>query len=126
MLARLRERPIIISLCALFAGLAGALLVRRWIDPWGLAGAALGSDVGAFVGGGIVAVAYFLLGRIRLGVGTWVVLACPILLVLPAWAAGAAWAVVLILVVATRLLFGADEKALLLEKLRSLPWPKRA
>ena len=126
MLARLRERPIIISLCALFAGLAGALLVRRWIDPWGLAGAALGSGVGAFVGGGIVAVAYFLLGRIRLGVGTWVVLACPILLVLPAWAAGAAWAVVLILVVATRLLFGADEKALLLEKLRSLPWPKRA
>jgi len=125
MLARLREKPIIISLSAFSAGAAAALLVGRWMDHSGLPGAALASGVGAYLGGGVVAGAYFLLGRIRLGIGTWVVLACPILLVLPAWAAAAGWAAVLMLATATGLLFGPREKAQLLEKLKSLPRPGR-
>ena len=125
MLARLRERPIVISLSALSAAAAGALLVWRWMDHSGLSGAALGSGVGAYLGGGVVAGGYVLLGRIRLGMGTWIVLACPILLVLPAWAAAAAWVVVLIPAAMTGLLFTPQEKAVLREKLRSLPWPTK-
>ena len=119
-LAKLHERPIVIALAAAVAGGLAVVLARGWMDAWGPVGIAWGVGVGMYAGGGAVAVAYFRACRARLGRGTYVVLASPILLALPPWLAVALWAVLLALAIASSWLFTRPEKQLLLARLRGV------
>ncbi len=115
MLAQLHERPLVIALTALAGGTGNWLLARWWIasgTPAPLA-AAQAAGVGMYVGAGVVAAGYLLLTRTRVSIGAWVVLASPGLLLLARPWAVAAWGVVLVGAVATRVVFSGRQKALL-------------
>lgn len=122
--ARLHERPGAVAAAMLVGGAVNAVLAWRWLGPWGLAGASWAAGLGMYAGGGAVAVAYLLITRTRLGAGTYVILAAPVLLALSIggllWAPAAAWAVVLGGGLATNRLFSAEEKRLLARRLRGL------
>jgi hypothetical protein len=113
MLAKLQERPGVISLVALAGGLANAILAWWWMPQWGAVGAAWAAGVGMLVGGGLATAAYLVAVRTRLHAGTYLVLACPVLLVLPAWLAALVWLIVCVMAVATHQVFSRPQKHVL-------------
>ena len=119
-LVRLLERPIIIALATLVGAGANVGLAIWWMPQYGPAGAAMAAGVGIYFGAGAVTLLYLLRCKTRLHVGTYILLAAPILLVCPLWAAIAAWAGVLVVAVRTTWLLGLEEKRLLLGKLGGL------
>jgi len=129
---RLRERPIVIALCALAGGAANVALALWWMPRFAYApaGAAWASGAGMLVGGTAVAIGYFVVAGVRLRPATYVLMACPVLLVLPAWAAAAVWAAVIVAARVTPLLFDSHEKRTLahvasryaMRLRRALPW----
>ncbi len=130
--ARLRERPIVIAMAALAGGAVNVALALWWMPRWDYApaGAAWAAGVGMLAGGTGVAIGYFLLAGVRLRAATYALMACPLLLLLPAWAAAAAWAAAIVAALATPVLFNAHEKRLLAHVVRryaallgrGLPW----
>jgi len=114
--AKLRERPIVIALAALCGGTANLVLAKWWMPRYGPAGAAWAAGIGMYAGGMLVAVVYLLVSRVRLGAATWAVLLSPAILALlitAPWVALGVWAAVLALAVLTPLLFSREEKALI-------------
>jgi len=122
MLAKLQERPLVIAGAALAGGVANVLLAWWWMPlaDYGPAGAAWAAGVGMYVGAGAVAAVYFALCRIKLSVTTYLVMACPVLLVLPPSWAGLIWAAVLAAALLTPWFFDAGQKKLLGRSLRQL------
>jgi O-antigen/teichoic acid export membrane protein len=110
MLAKLRERPAVIAVAAVAGAAANVALALWWMPLRGPAGAALAAGVGMYLGGGAVAAGYFLLARVRMQISTLFVLTAPVLFLAPAWAAGPAWALVLLAAWFTRLLFADGER----------------
>lgn len=110
--ARLREQPIVIALAALAGGAANVALALWWVPRFdcGPSGAAWAAGVGMMAGGTAVMVVYFLVAGVRIQPITYLLMACPLLLLLPAWAAAAVWAVVILAALVTPLLFDRDEK----------------
>jgi O-antigen/teichoic acid export membrane protein len=126
--ARLRERPIVIAFGALAGGVANVVLAVWWAPhfAYGPAGAAWAAGVGMLIGSLAVTLVYFLAAGVRIHLGTWLLMVCPVLLLLPAWAMGALWAAVIVAAIATPLLFDAQEKQVLLYVIRQpLVWLKR-
>jgi O-antigen/teichoic acid export membrane protein len=113
MLAKLRERPAIISLIALAGGAANAALAYAWMPRWGAAGAAWAAGAGMLAGGGVVALLGLWRARPRLHAGTYLVMASPVLLALPAWGGAAVWLAVLVLAVWTQQVFSKEQKKVL-------------
>lgn len=116
-LSRLHERPSAIALGALCAGAANVMLALWWIPMWGAAGGSWAAGVGLLAGGGAAAVAYVLISRTPLQLGTWVMLAVPALLLLGPVAAAAAWLAVLILTAASNVILSRQQKSLLWNRL---------
>ncbi len=110
--ARLREWPIVIALAALAGGAANVVLALRWEGRFAYApaGAAWAAGVGMMAGGMAVTLAYFLIADVRLHLGTYLLMACPLLLLLPGWAMGAVWALAVVGALATPLFFNPQEK----------------
>jgi O-antigen/teichoic acid export membrane protein len=110
--ARLRERPIMIALAALAGGAANVALALGWEGRFSYApaGAAWAAGIGMMAGGLAVTLAYFLAAGVRVHLGTYVLMACPVLLLLPNWAMGAVWALVVVGSLTTPLLFNRQEK----------------
>jgi len=123
MIAKLQERPSMIALAALAGGAANAVLAIWWMAGHSAAEAAAwaawAAGVGLYVGGGVVTLAYFLIARVKLSGGTWILLACPALLLLGYWAA-AVWAVVLAVALLTPLVFEPRQQRLLASYVRNL------
>jgi len=118
-LAKLHERPIVIALAAVASGVANYFLAVWWMGPGhDPQGAAWAAGVGTYLGAGIVTAAYFAFARVKLHLSTYLVLASPVVLLLPVWAAGAAWACVCAVAVFTNLLFAPREKEILVSSLR--------
>jgi len=117
--AKLRERPIVIVLCALAGGVLNVVLARWWMSAAAAGGApaaaAWAAGVGMYAGAGAVTVVYFLVARISVSPGTWFVLASPAILLLPAWIVAPAWAGVLAAAAMTGLILRPDQKRLLLD-----------
>ncbi len=95
MLARLHERPAVISLAALAGGAANVVLALWWMPARGPAGAAWAAGVGMCAGGGIVAAAYLRASREPAGAGSYLMLVLPALMLLPILPLIVVWAVVL-------------------------------
>jgi len=133
-MAKLRERPVIISLAAAAGGAANVILALLWMPRYGPVGAAWAAGVGVYLGAGAVTAVYFLAAHIRLHGSTWFFLAAPallLLLLLPWWwPAAAAWACVLGVAVLTPWLFSRRQKMMVLYALGNfaamakviLPW----
>ncbi len=117
--AKLRERPSVIALTGAVGAATIGLLAWWWMPQSqstgcvGYVQAARASGVGMYVGGGLVAVTYLLLARVRLRFGTWLVLALPAVLLLPDLAAAGVLACVLAATVLTKWIFTRGEKRLL-------------
>jgi len=118
--ARLRERPIAIAFGALAGGAANVVLAVWWAPRFAYspAGAAWAAGVGMLVGSLAVSVVYFLAAGVRIHPGTYLLMACPVLLLLPTWAMSALWAAVIVAAVATPLLFDRHEKHVLVDVLK--------
>jgi O-antigen/teichoic acid export membrane protein len=112
MLAKLQERPAIISLVALLGGVANVALAYWWMPRYGPAGAAWAAGVGMLLAGWVVAA---VIGRRQatLHAGTYLVMASPVLLATPAWFGAIAWAVVGVLAWRTELVFSDRQKQVL-------------
>lgn len=113
MLAKLREKPAVIAIAAVAAAAANVALAMWWMPSAGPAGAANAAGVGMYVGGGIVAVAYFLTARLHIRLSTYIVLAAPALFLMPAWTAATVWAALLLISWQSSLLFDHGEKGIL-------------
>jgi O-antigen/teichoic acid export membrane protein len=111
--ARLRERPIVIALAALAGGVANVLLALWWEPTYGPAGAAWAAGIGMMAGGTAVTVAYFLAASVRIQPVSYLLMACPLLLLAPVWAAAVAWAAVVVVAVVTPAVFARGEKRVL-------------
>jgi O-antigen/teichoic acid export membrane protein len=111
--ARLRERPIVIALAALAGGVANVLLALWWAPTHGPAGAAWAAGVGMMAGATTVTVVYFLAAGVRIQPATYVLMACPLLLLAPVWAAAAAGAAVILAALVSPLVFDRGEKRIL-------------
>ncbi len=115
--AKLHERPWVIAVAAAAAIGGNLSLGLTWVPTWGMEGASWAAGVGC-LGGSLAVSAIYLLGsRTRLTAGSWIVMAMPALLLLPAWAAAAAWAGLLAAAMATRLVLTPREKTLLAGKI---------
>jgi len=115
MLAKLQERPWIIVVAA-FAGGVANLLVAWWLMPlfeFGPKGAALAAGVGMYIGAGLVSAVYFPLCGIRLGWWTYLLMASPVILLLPPAIAGGVWSAVLVAAMATRWVFSRSQRELM-------------
>lgn len=129
-LANLRRRPVLIAAAALAGGAANVALVfylapNRAGDIAWAEWAAWAAGIGMYVGGGAVAVAYFIFARIRLHAGTLAILASPALLLLLAlprlsWIVPLVWACVLAATFGTNWLFNRQQKRILRASLRRL------
>ncbi|MFW6065425.1 MAG: lipopolysaccharide biosynthesis protein [Planctomycetota bacterium] len=115
MLAKLRERPAVIALAAVVGAVANVGLALWWMPSAGPAGAATAAGVGMYLGGGAVAVGYFLLARLPIRAGTYLVLAAPVLYLLPAWLTTTVWGGMVVVAFCSPLLFDRREK----DRLRS-------
>lgn len=112
--AKLKERPIVMVLGALAGGTSNLLLALWWM-PSGPAqdvmkAAALAAGVGMYVGGGLVTVLYFWRARISIHPSTWFVFFLPAILLLPALVAAAVWAVVLAATLLSDWVFDQQQK----------------
>ncbi|MFB3894416.1 MAG: hypothetical protein ACE15C_20640 [Phycisphaerae bacterium] len=123
LLGRLHERPVVMVLATLAGGAATCLLAGWFMDKWGPAGAALAAGVGMYAGGGLVAAAYIRATRTALDAGTHIVFAAPAVLLLPAWAAGAASAAACAIAVFTPWIFDAGQKKMLAASVSDLLRP---
>jgi len=114
-IARLRERPGLIALAAVASIAANVALAVWWMPKfaYGPLGAAWAAGAGVYVGSGLVTVAYFLIGRIRLHPASCLLLASPVVLALPAWMGLATWAVLATAAVWTHWFFAADERRMI-------------
>ncbi len=116
MMARLRETPIMIALVWAVALAVNIVLAGMWMGNDAAAGmisAATAAGLGMYIGGGIITVGYLLITRSRLHLSTYIVLACPIILLLPFWIAAAVWAAVLVISIFTPWLFSHRQKQLI-------------
>ncbi len=116
MMARLRETPIMIALVWAVALALNIVLAGMWMSNdagTGMVSAATAAGLGMYIGGGIVTVGYLLVTRSRLHFSTYIVLACPIILMLPFWIAAGVWAALLIIAVFTPWLFSHRQKQLI-------------
>jgi O-antigen/teichoic acid export membrane protein len=114
-LAKLHERPGIISIAALAGAAFNAVLAAWWMGPmgWHVVGAARAAGVGMFFGGGIVTFVYVQALGTRLHKGAYFVMAAPALLLLPAWVAGPLWAAVLAVCALTPWMFTERQRKVL-------------
>lgn len=115
-MAKLRETPIMIALVWAVALAVNIVLAELWMgsDPRdGMIYAAKAAGLGMYLGGGLVTVAYLLITRSRLHLSTYIVLACPIILLLPFWVTAAAWAAILVIAMFTPWLFNHRQKQLI-------------
>ncbi len=119
-LARLRERPIIGSICAAACGLGNVLLALWLIPDYGLSGAALAAGLGTLLGGNLVAGLYFLLSRTRIDAGSMLLLWSPAVMLLSAPWAALAWLAVLAAAAATPIILSPGQKRRLLQRARGL------
>ena len=112
LVARLREWPLAIALAALAAGVLNVVLAGWWtpLFPYGPAGTAWAAGVGMLVGGAVVMVVYFLAAGVRIQPVTYLLMACPLLLLAPVWVAAVVWGTVIVAALATPLLFSRNEK----------------
>lgn len=120
MVARLRERPIVIAICALAGMAANVLLANWWMPTRGAMGAAMAAGVGMYLGGGAVAIVYLAVSGIKLHRGSWLLLAAPGLLALPPILSAIAWLAVLATAMTTPLILDRPEKQAMLGYLRRL------
>jgi O-antigen/teichoic acid export membrane protein len=120
MLARLNERPAVIAVAAVLAGVANILLGNLWIGEHGVTGAAYAAGVGMFLGVGIVSGAYLLTARERLHWSTITVLLLPAILLLPRWAAVAGWSAAVAVMLTTPLVFSREQKKTLIEGIKTI------
>jgi len=124
-IARLQERPWIIAAAATAGGAATVLLAQFVLMPkMGPAGAAWAGGIGVYAGAGAVTILYFLAAKLRLGAGTILILASPIILALPAilpiWTIAPAAAILIALATTTHAIFTKDEKETLRQSARQL------
>jgi O-antigen/teichoic acid export membrane protein len=119
-LAKLHEKPALITLAAATGAAANVILALQWMPEHGAAGAAWAAGVGMLVGGGSVSVAFFLRWGRDLSPSCYGVFAAPVLLLLPTWASAVVWTAVLILAARTRWVFQRGEKQQLLRGLRTV------
>ncbi len=122
MIAKLQERPLVIAAAALAGGAANVLLAWWWMPQaeYGPAGAAWAAGVGMYIGAGTVTAIYFVLCPLKLTPATYLVMASPVLLLLPPLAAGLIWVGVLVLALVTPWVFDARQKKLLRRSLLHL------
>ena len=111
--AKLRERPIVIAISAIVGIAANVGLALAWMPVYGSYGAAMAGGVGMFVGSGVVTVAYLLWARVRLHAGTWLMFITPALLLLPRTHAVAVWVCLCLLAIFSPHILSAVEKRLL-------------
>lgn len=126
-LAKLYKRPVVIALAAVASG-AGNVLLAAWLMgkfTYAPEGAAWAAGIGTYLGAGVVTVAYFMVARVSLSKSSYLVMATPALLLLPPWAAAAAWAGVCAAGVLTPWLFAREEKELIGQSIRKLLGPIR-
>lgn len=116
--ARLHEKPIAIALGALAGSVANIVLASWWMPDWGEVGAARAAGVGMFFGGGFVMLTYLLLSGTRFDDSTYFMLGTPALLLLPTWAVGAVWAILLPICVFSPWVFNLRQKEVLSAVLR--------
>ena len=120
MIARLHERPAVIAAAALLSGGANLILGSIWIRQYGVIGAAYAAGVGMFLGVGIASGAYFLAARTRLHWSTFTVLLLPAILLLPPWVAVGGWAVAVIVMLTTTLVFTNTQKKTLIGGIKTI------
>lgn len=118
--AKLHERPIVIAVAAVFAGLANAALAVYWIPKYGVIGAAYAAGVGMYVGVGLVSAVYLLTVRPRLHWSSLGILLIPALLLLPRWDAVVVWSFALAVIVLTPLVFDGRQKRMFWRGVRGL------
>ena len=115
MLARLQERPWVVAAMA-----TGAMATMAWLDvaagPPSAREIAWVHGLAVLGGGGLVAAAYLRVAGPRLGVGTWVCLFSPVILLGMRWQGGGTWltiglwAALLTGSLLGRAIFSGDEK----------------
>ena len=113
MLAKLRERPVIVAVAAIVGGAANAALALWWMPQHEAVGAAWAAGIGMYAGAGAVAVAYLLATRTRLHPSTALVMLMPAGLLLPAWILAVFWAAALAVAAFTPLVFTPHQKRIL-------------
>ena len=127
MVAKLREQPAVIALSALAGIAVNVGLFLLWADRGDPAGSAIAAaraaGVGMYIGGGAVAVAYFLIAKVRLEMRTYLIAMAPVVLLLPRQTAGILWLVVMVATVTTPLLFTRRQKQLIWTMARTA-WPR--
>ena len=119
-LAKLHERPAVISLAAFAGAGLNAILAILWMPDsvWGVVGAAKAAGVGMFFGGGLVVLVYLLASQVRLHDSTYFILGMPILLMLPPEVIGPLWVLILPLCLLSRWCFDARQAAALKNTLK--------
>ncbi|MCE5278806.1 MAG: hypothetical protein ABFD92_02665 [Planctomycetaceae bacterium] len=123
MVARLHERPLVPMLMAATAGAINLLLGFYWVTladgpTQGAIRAAWAMGVAMFGGGLLVAVPYLLISRSRLELSMYVILASPVVLLLPQLTAGPVWIGLLLVVIFTGWIISDQQKRLILLYLR--------
>ena len=123
-LAKLHEKPIIISLAALAGGAAiiaiGALsLQRNSADSQNFQLAARATGIGMFAGANLVMIIFFKLSKIRIAWNTYFMIALPGLFLLPVKILAPIWIAILLLAIFTNKLFSYQQKQTLLAPIKS-------
>jgi O-antigen/teichoic acid export membrane protein len=109
--AQLRERPAVTVLLVSAAVLANAGLAWAWVPHEGMGGAAQAAGIASFTAT-LMGVLYMLMKQPSLHVSGHLLALSPIILLLPGPIPALLWGGVLIVVVATRLVFSRQEKVL--------------
>ncbi|MCD4823927.1 MAG: oligosaccharide flippase family protein [Phycisphaerae bacterium] len=117
-LAKLHEKPAVISLAAFAGAGLNAILAILWMPDWGEIGAARAAGVGMFFGGGLVVLVYLLASQVRMHDSTYFILGMPILLLLPPGVLGPLWVMILPLCLLSRWCFDAKQSTALKHSLK--------
>ena len=116
--ARLKDQPLVTGLAALAGGAVSAALAVWWLPTHGATGAAWAAGIGMLTGGSAVAIAWFALGRVRLNLGTWIVLLSPAILLTGPVVATVMLVVLFATAVLTPLMFSHEEKVSMLRRIQ--------
>lgn len=116
--ARLKDQPLVTGLAALAGGAVSAALAMWWLPTHGAIGAAWAAGIGMLTGGSAVAIAWFALGRVRLNLGTWVVLLSPAILLAGPVGSGVLALGLMAAATLTTLVFSHEEKVAVWQRIR--------
>ena len=123
-LAKLHEKPIIISIAALVGGAAiialGAITINRADQSeMNFELAARATGVGMFLGANLVMIIFFALAKIRIAANTYFIILLPALFLMPVEILAPAWGLILAFAIFTNKLFSHQQKQTLIVPIKS-------